>query len=178
MSTADYQSYAYQQAIAYGINPQVFEAQIGQESSWNPSAQNGNASGIAQFMPATAQQYGVDTSDPYSSIQGAAAYDSDLLKSNGGNYTQMLQSYGTLSGSAGQGSSVWQKFQQLISNAGLSGSQQAASGNGGSSSSSSSSTGSCGYTDISCLVSKYGTALLGLILGIILIAAGVWGSSK
>ena len=64
-SLSDLESYATQEAEAAGIPTNLFLWQIGQESSWNPNAQNGNASGIAQFMPGTAAEYGVNTSDPY-----------------------------------------------------------------------------------------------------------------
>ena len=41
------------------------------------------AKGRFQFMPATAQAYGVDVSDPVSSAHGAAQYLSDLQKQYG-----------------------------------------------------------------------------------------------
>lgn len=165
-TTADLQAYAAQQAEAYNINPVIFQAQIGQESSWNTSAQNGNASGIAQFMPATAAQYGVNTSDPYSSIAGAAAYDSSLLQANGGDYTSMLNSYGTTANNP----TVFQKFQDLISGQGLNGSSGSTTG--------SATSTSCGLSNISCMVSKYGTALIAIILGIAVLTIGVWGADK
>lgn len=93
-SLTDLQTFAVQQAEAYGIPPSLFLWQIGQESSWNPSAQNGDAFGIAQFMPATAAQYGVDPTNPYSSLKGAAAYDAALYQQYG-SYQGMLQHYGT-----------------------------------------------------------------------------------
>lgn len=107
----DLQNYANQQAGIYGLNPSIFSWQINQESSWNPNAKNGNASGIAQFMPATAQQYGVNTSDPYSSINGAARYMQSLLAKFGGNYTKALTSYGTL---ANAPSSVLNSYNSMM----------------------------------------------------------------
>jgi len=179
--TDAYQTYAVQQAQAYGIDPNVFLQQLGQESSWDPNAQNGNASGIAQFMPSTAAQYGVDTSDPYSSITGAAQYDSDLLNANGGNYQQMLTSYGTLSNDPtannGPGSSIWNAFQNTISGAGNSttGTGTTSAGSTGATSAGSSSSTSSG---ISGIISKYGSSLLAIILGMLMIAAGIWGAVK
>lgn len=90
----DLQSYATQVATQFGIPPSLFLWQINQESGFNPNAQNGAATGIAQFMPATAAQYGVNPSDPYSSLLGAAHYDSDLYNQYG-SYQGMLAHYGT-----------------------------------------------------------------------------------
>lgn len=48
-----------------GISTDVLAAQIQQESGWNPNAQSpAGAQGIAQFMPGTAAQYGLDPFDP------------------------------------------------------------------------------------------------------------------
>ena|ERR1700744_4536289 len=109
-SLSDLESYATQEAEAAGIPTNLFLWQIGQESSWNPNAQNGNASGIAQFMPGTAAEYGVNTSDPYSSISGAAHYDADLFAQTG-SWQSALTQYGTL---AGVGSSVMAGFQNAL----------------------------------------------------------------
>jgi soluble lytic murein transglycosylase-like protein len=121
----DLQNYAAQMANTYGINPAVFAWQIGQESGWNPNAQNGNATGIAQFMPATAKQYGVNPNDPYSSIAGAAKYDSVLLAQNGGDYTKALTSYGTL---AGVPQSVKDAFNSVLGGSGVTGSPTSTGG--------------------------------------------------
>jgi len=98
MTTVDpalYQT-AIDAANANGIPPSLFLAQIAQESSFNPSAVNGNAWGIAQFQPSTAEQYGVSNPfDPSQSLYGAAAYDASLFQKSG-SYTDMLRGYGTL----------------------------------------------------------------------------------
>lgn len=114
------QDFAAQVANQFGIDPAIFTAQIQQESSFNPSATNGNAVGIAQFMPQSVNEYAPDNRlDPYASITAAAQFDASLLAKNGGDYTGMLTSYGTLSNKAGSsvgpGSSVYQKFQDIIS---------------------------------------------------------------
>lgn len=80
---------------SFGLPSGLLNAQIGQESSYNPNAVNGNAVGIAQFMPQTAAQYNVNPLDPTSSINGAAQYMSDLYKKSG-SWVSALQSYGTL----------------------------------------------------------------------------------
>lgn len=90
-----YQPVVNSAEAANGIPNGLLTALIGAESSFNPTAQNGNASGIAQFMPGTAEQYGVSTSDPNSSINGAGTYLSALF-SQTGSWTGALQSYGTI----------------------------------------------------------------------------------
>lgn len=76
----NYRAIAAAAARKYGVPVDVFLAQIQQESGFNPAARSGaGAQGIAQFMPATARQYGVNTADPVSSLQGAAHMDSDLI---------------------------------------------------------------------------------------------------
>ena len=82
-------------ANQYGVPANLLYGLIGQESSFNPYAQNGNASGIAQFMPGTAQQYGVDVYNPTSSIYGAANYLSDLYNKTG-SWVSAVTGYGTI----------------------------------------------------------------------------------
>jgi len=114
----DYRQYAAQAASRWGINPDVFTAQIQQESGFNPNAQNGNATGIAQFMPKTASSFGLDPTDPYASLDAAAQYDAQLLGATGGDYMQMLTRYGTLSNDPSQnngpGSDIYSKFGGMI----------------------------------------------------------------
>lgn len=96
-SSSPYYGTAIAAANAYGIPSSLFTAQIGQESSFNPNAQNGNATGIAQFMPGTAASLGVDPTDPISSLYGAAKYDAQLY-SQYGSWQTALQKYGTTAG--------------------------------------------------------------------------------
>jgi soluble lytic murein transglycosylase-like protein len=68
-----YVSIARQDAIAAGINPDLFVNQITQESHWNAGAISpSGAIGIAQFMPSTAASMGIDPYSPEQSLQGAA----------------------------------------------------------------------------------------------------------
>lgn len=103
MSDFSYSPY-YTTAIAaanrYGIPTDLFTAQIGQESSFNPNAINGNAQGIAQFMPGTAKDFGINPLDPGASLDAAAKYDSQLYNQYGSWQTAM-QKYGTTAGGAG-----------------------------------------------------------------------------
>lgn len=91
------EAYARQAAIKNGVDPNIFVAQINQESGFNPAAHNpSGASGIAQLMP---QYYpNVDTSDPYASLDAAAQTMGQNVKRNGGDYAKALAAY-----DAGQG---------------------------------------------------------------------------
>lgn len=94
-------------ANTYGVPTSLLTAVLQQESSFNPADGSYNTSlvapystsgpaGIGQFIPSTAQTYGVDTGDITSSINGAAAYLANLFSNNGGSWTQAVQSYGTV----------------------------------------------------------------------------------
>lgn len=89
----------------------ILKAQIAAESQFNPNAKSHvGAKGLAQFMPATAKQYGVNTSDPRSSIRGQGQYMKDLLKHSGGDWAKALAFY-----NAGQGStSAEQRYQKVM----------------------------------------------------------------
>lgn len=71
----NFRDYAIQQAQKYNIPTDIFLRMIGAESSWNQDAVSPKgASGLGQLMPATAAELGVDPSDPYQNIEGAARY--------------------------------------------------------------------------------------------------------
>ena len=89
-----YWDIAWQAATYYGINQNLFERQINQESGFNPWAYSpAGAEGIAQFMPATAASMGVNPWDPVSSLWGAANLMSQLNRQFGGNYAMALAGY-------------------------------------------------------------------------------------
>jgi soluble lytic murein transglycosylase-like protein len=90
----DLQSYARQAAQRYGVDPDIFQRQIQQESGFNPTAQSpAGAQGVAQFMPETARGMGVDPSDPYASLDGAARLMRQNLDRYGGDYPKALAAY-------------------------------------------------------------------------------------
>ena len=89
-----YWNIAWQAATNAGINPNLFERQIQQESGFNPSAVSpAGAEGIAQFMPATASSMGVNPWDPTSALNGAATLMAQLSNQFGGNYAMALAAY-------------------------------------------------------------------------------------
>ena len=108
----DYHQIATLAAQQYGVPTSLFLAQINQESGFNPYAQNGNATGIAQFMPGTAAQFGINPADPVQSLYAAAKYDAQLFKQYG-TWEDALTHYGTINNS-GVPASVNANFYSML----------------------------------------------------------------
>jgi hypothetical protein len=76
-------------ATKYGLDTGVFRRLIMSESSFDPFAINPksvggqNASGIAQFLPSTANSRGIDPFNPMQALDGAAKYLSELTNKFG-----------------------------------------------------------------------------------------------
>lgn len=87
-------AYAREAARRYGVDPDIYVRQINQESRWNPKAKSSaGALGIAQFMPDTAKDYGIDPLDPIQSLDAGARYMASSLKTFKGSYPLALASY-------------------------------------------------------------------------------------
>ncbi|MGY1840528.1 MULTISPECIES: NlpC/P60 family protein [unclassified Modestobacter] len=68
----------------HGVDPAVLAAMAKTESGFDTAAvSSAGATGLMQFMPATARGLGVDPSDPASAIDGAARYLASLTKQFG-----------------------------------------------------------------------------------------------
>lgn len=86
-------------AQKYGIDPRIAVEQIRQESSFNPNATGpatryGTAKGIAQFIDATARDYGLTNPyDPALALDAYGRYMRDLLRMFGGDYRKALAGY-------------------------------------------------------------------------------------
>lgn len=101
LNKRDYIDYANQIAIKEGLDPAIFIAQLNQESGFNPKAKNpkSGATGIGQFMPATAKGMGFTAGvDPLLDIRMAAKYMKGKLKMYNGDYRLALASYNAGSG--------------------------------------------------------------------------------
>lgn len=80
-------------AEKYGIRPEIAIVQLWQESRFNPKARSPvGAAGIAQFMPATAREYGVNVNDIDSSLDGYGRFMQKLLRMFG-DYPRALAAY-------------------------------------------------------------------------------------
>lgn len=78
----------------FGIPQGLLAKQQQAESNFNPNAVSPvGARGIAQFMPATAKQYGIDPTDPIQSSQGQARMMSELLTKYKGDVPSALAAY-------------------------------------------------------------------------------------
>lgn len=92
----------------WGVDPLLLQSMAREESAEDPNAvgpviQSGPAAGqhalgFMQFLPSTAKQYSVDTSNPSSSVFGAANYMADLLYKQNLPLRQSLATYGGTAG--------------------------------------------------------------------------------
>ena len=71
----DYRALAAQIAEEEGVDPALFTRLIEAESSFRPDVtSSAGAYGLAQLMPGTAAELGVDPSDPIQNLRGGARY--------------------------------------------------------------------------------------------------------
>lgn len=71
----DYQLLARQIAQEEGVDPDLFTRLVQAESAFNPQARSPvGAIGLAQLMPGTAAELGVDPNDPEQNLRGGARY--------------------------------------------------------------------------------------------------------
>lgn len=81
-------------AAKYDISPTLLEAVVWQESRWNERAVSPvGARGLAQLMPGTARQMGVDADDPMANLEGGARYLRMQLDAFGGDIEKALAAY-------------------------------------------------------------------------------------
>lgn len=72
---ADYKAMTRQIATEEGVDPELFYRLVNQESRFNPAARSPRgAMGLAQLMPDTAKELGVDPTDPEQNLRGGARY--------------------------------------------------------------------------------------------------------
>ena len=82
----------------HGLPVNMLASLLYQESRYRPEIINGTvkspagALGIAQFMPATAKQFGINPLDPFQAIPAAAKYLAKLYK-RFGNWPEALAAY-------------------------------------------------------------------------------------
>ena len=78
----------------YDISPTLLEALVWQESRWREGAVSpAGARGLAQLMPGTARDLGVDPNDPSANLEGGARYLWAQLDAFGGDIEKALAAY-------------------------------------------------------------------------------------
>lgn len=83
-----------QAAGAANISPALLAALVWQESRWNAQAvSRKGAIGLAQLMPGTARDLGVNPMDPVANLNGGARYLRQLLDKFDGNVEMALAAY-------------------------------------------------------------------------------------
>jgi soluble lytic murein transglycosylase-like protein len=81
-------------AAKYDLSPTLLEALVWQESRWNTGAVSpAGARGLAQLMPGTARQLGVNADDPHANLEGGARYLRWQLDTFGGDLEKALAAY-------------------------------------------------------------------------------------
>lgn len=78
----------------FDISPALIEALVWQESRWNARAVSPvGARGLAQLMPGTARDLGVDARDPFANLEGGARYLREQLDRFDGDVEKALAAY-------------------------------------------------------------------------------------
>jgi soluble lytic murein transglycosylase-like protein len=81
-------------ARKYDISPALLEAVVWQESRWRSEARSSKgAHGLAQLMPGTAREMGVDIANPLSNLEGGARYLKIQLDRFDGDIEKALAAY-------------------------------------------------------------------------------------
>ncbi|KPL68620.1 transglycosylase [Erythrobacter sp. SG61-1L] len=81
-------------ARRFDLSPALIEALVWQESRWHAGAVSPKgARGLAQLMPGTARQLGVDARDPFANLEGGARYLREQLDRFDGDLEKALAAY-------------------------------------------------------------------------------------
>ncbi|RJY09864.1 lytic transglycosylase domain-containing protein [Aurantiacibacter aquimixticola] len=81
-------------ARRYDLSPALIEALVWQESRWRADAvSHAGARGLAQLMPGTARDLGVDPDDPIANLEGGARYLREQLDRFDGDLEKALAAY-------------------------------------------------------------------------------------
>src|SRR5690606_816989 len=70
-----YAAKVHELSARFDLSPALIEALVWQESRWRARAVSpAGARGLAQLMPGTARELGVDPDDPFANLEGGARY--------------------------------------------------------------------------------------------------------
>nr|WP_246034549.1 lytic transglycosylase domain-containing protein [Qipengyuania marisflavi] len=90
----NYRAKVAELAARFDLSPTLIEALVWQESRWNAGAVSPvGARGLAQLMPGTARDLGVDADDPFANLEGGARYLRAQLDRFDGNLEKALAAY-------------------------------------------------------------------------------------
>lgn len=91
---AQYMAYVHQLAERFDLSPALLEAVVWQESRWRADAVSpAGARGLAQLMPGTARDLGVDPDNPLANLEGGARYLREQLDRFDGDLELALAAY-------------------------------------------------------------------------------------
>ncbi|NMW32117.1 lytic transglycosylase domain-containing protein [Altererythrobacter sp. RZ02] len=89
-----YLAKVHELAARFDLSPALIEALVWQESRWRANAISpAGARGLAQLMPGTAKELGVDPDDPFANLEGGARYLRQQLDRFDGNLEKALAAY-------------------------------------------------------------------------------------
>jgi soluble lytic murein transglycosylase-like protein len=81
-------------AARFDLSPALIEAVVWQESRWQANARSPvGARGLAQLMPGTARDLGVNPDDPFANLEGGARYLREQLDRFDGDLEKALAAY-------------------------------------------------------------------------------------
>ena len=91
---AGYQAKVAELSARFDLSPSLIEALVWQESRWRENAVSPvGARGLAQLMPGTARDLGVDPDDPFANLEGGARYLREQLDRFDGDLEKALAAY-------------------------------------------------------------------------------------
>lgn len=101
-----YDAWITQSAAEHGVPANLLSSLLEVESGYNPDAKSGaGAVGIAQFMPSTAEEIGIDPMNPQQAIEGAAIYLRQKYDKYG-DWHKALEAYNGGDGNVGKGETM------------------------------------------------------------------------
>lgn len=91
---AAYRAKVAELSARFDLSPALIEALVWQESRWRTGAVSPvGARGLAQLMPGTARELGVDPNDPLANLEGGARYLRAQMDRFGGDVEKALAAY-------------------------------------------------------------------------------------